>query len=419
MDTSIATPAPGTRSLRRPFVWRGLAFALVYLMGVAGLSSGVGVSGLNLAESGIAARAYYALGLFVLGGLDIGTPMGGPLYGRVLLWTAYFVAPIITASALIEAAARLIGPLSLRLRPLNGHVVIAGAGRLSRLYIRKLRDRDTRRTIVLVERNSSHPSLAELHDLYRVLIVAGDIRSDDVLRGLRLERARRVLLLTNDDFANLDAAARIMKLAPDIGSRTVVHVSDLGFLRETAESSVARVCETFNGHEFAAMNLVREHLLRRFHSTPHRDLVILAGFGRFGQTVLHQLQQHALGSFGHVVIIDEDAAMNARVFDEEPGFADDYERAVVDGDLLDPELWRRIGDVVRAHGHDPVVVMGSGNDGTNLHAALMVRKRHPGAYVIVRTFGASPFTAEIAQETGVQAFNLRELVGAAMPETWF
>jgi Trk K+ transport system NAD-binding subunit len=419
MDTSIATPAPGTRSLRRPFVWRGLAFALVYLMGVAGLSSGVGVSGLNLAESGIAARAYYALGLFVLGGLDIGTPMGGPLYGRVLLWTAYFVAPIITASALIEAAARLIGPLSLRLRPLNGHVVIAGAGRLSRLYIRKLRDRDTRRTIVLVERNSSHPSLAELHDLYRVLIVAGDIRSDDVLRGLRLERARRVLLLTNDDFANLDAAARIMKLAPDIGSRTVVHVSDLGFLRETAESSVARVCETFNGHEFAAMNLVREHLLRRFHSTPHRDLVILAGFGRFGQTVLHQLQQHALGSFGHVVIIDEDAALNARVFDEEPGFADDYERAVVDGDLLDPELWRRIGDVVRAHGHDPVVVMGSGNDGTNLHAALMVRKRHPGAYVIVRTFGASPFTAEIAQETGVQAFNLRELVGAAMPETWF
>jgi voltage-gated potassium channel Kch len=419
MDTSIATPAPGTRSLRRPFVWRGLAFALVYLMGVAGLSSGVGVSGLNLAESGIAARAYYALGLFVLGGLDIGTPMGGPLYGRVLLWTAYFVAPIITASALIEAAARLIGPLSLRLRPLNGHVVIAGAGRLSRLYVRKLRDRDARRTIVLVERNSSHPSLAELHDLYRVLIVAGDIRSDDVLRGLRLERARRVLLLTNDDFANLDAAARIMKLAPDIGSRTVVHVSDLGFLRETAESSVARVCETFNGHEFAAMNLVREHLLRRFHSTPHRDLVILAGFGRFGQTVLHQLQQHALGSFGHVVIIDEDAAMNARVFDEEPGFADDYERAVVDGDLLDPELWRRIGDVVRAHGHDPVVVMGSGNDGTNLHAALMVRKRHPGAYVIFRTFCASPFTAEIAQETGVQAFNLRELVGAAMPETWF
>jgi Trk K+ transport system NAD-binding subunit len=354
-----------------------------------------------------------------LGGLDIGTPVGGPLYGRVLLWTAYFIAPVITASALIEAAARIIQPLSFRLRSLDGHVVVAGAGRLARLYARKLRDRDARRTLVVVDRDPSHPSVVQLRDLYRALIVGGDITSDDVLRGLRLERAHRVLLLTDDDFANLDAAAKIMKLAPDIGERIVAHVSDLGFMRETAESSVARVCETFNGHEFAAVNLVREHLLRRFHSTPHRDLVILAGFGRFGQTVLHQLQQHARGSFDHVVIIDEDAEMNARIFEEEPGFADGYEHAVVNGDLLDPELWRCIGEVVRAHGHDPVVIMGSGNDGTNLHAALMVRKRHPGAYVIVRTFGASPFTAEVAREAGVQAFNLRELLGAGMPETWF
>jgi voltage-gated potassium channel Kch len=419
MDTSVATHAPETPSLWRPFAWRGLAFAVVYLLGVAGLSSGVGVRGLDLAGSGFAERAYYALGLFVLGGLDIGTPVGGPLYGRVLLWTAYFVAPIITASALIETAARLIRPLSFRLRPLDGHVVVAGAGRLARLYARKLRDRGSRRTLVVVDRDPSHPSVVQLRDLYRAVIVGGDITSDDVLRGLRLDRAHRVLLITDDDFANLDAAAKILKIAPDLGGRIVAHVSDLGFMRETAGSSVARVCETFNGHEFAAVNLVREHLLRRFHSTPHRDLVILAGFGRFGQTVLHQLQQHALGSFGHVVIIDEDAAMNARIFGEEPGFSDDYEHAVVDGDLLDPELWLRIGEVVRAHGHDPVVVMGSGNDSTNLHVALMVRRRHPDAYVIVRTFGASPFTAEVAQEAGVHAFNLRQLLGASMPETWF
>ena len=167
------------------------------------------------------------------------------------------------------------------------------------------------------------------------------------------------------------------------------------------------------------MNLVREHLLERFHSTPHRDLVVLAGFGRFGQTVLHQLQQHALGSFGHVVIIDEHANRHARVFEEEPGFADDYKRAIIDGDLLDPEVWSRIGQVVRADGHDPVIVVGSGNDGTNLHAALAIRKQHPGAYVIVRSFRASPFTAEIAQETGIHPFDLAELIESGMPGAWF
>jgi hypothetical protein len=236
---------------------------------------------------------------------------------------------------------------------------------------------------------------------------------------LRLDRASRVLLLTGDDFANLDAAAKILMLAPHLKGRIVAHVSDLGFMRETADSSVARACEIFNGHEFAATSLVREHLLERFHSTPQRDLVVLGGFGRFGQTVLHELQKHARGSFGHVVIVDAQAARNARDFQNQPGFTDDYTRMVADGDLLDPDIWQSVGEVARAEGHDPVVILGSGNDGTNLHAALLARKQHPSAYVIVRSFGASPFTEEIAAEAGVQAFDLAELIESSLPAEWF
>jgi hypothetical protein len=400
-------------------MWRGAAFAVLFCAAWAALIAGVGVSERDLAGTGLAEKAYYALGLFVLGGLDIGVPAGGPPVARVLLWSAYFVAPVITASALLEAAVRLIGPLALRVRPLKGHVVLGGAGRLSLLYVRKLRKSDPRRTVVVVEQNANNPLLSELRDLHRAVIINGDIASDTVLRGLRMQHAHRVLLMTGDDFANLDAAAKILRLAPDLAGDIVVHVSNLGFMRETAESSVARDCEIFNGHEFAAVNLVREHLVGRFHGTPYSDLVVLAGFGRFGQSVLHQLQQHAAGSFDHVVIIDEHATRNARVFEDEPGFAEDYDRAVIDGDLLDPEIWTRIDDVIRAHGHDPVVVLGSGNDGTNLHAALSVQKQHPGSYVILRSFRTSPFTAEIAEESGVHAFNLAELIERGMPSEWF
>ena len=70
-------------------------------------------------------------------------------------------------------------------------------------------------------------------------------------------------------------------------------------------------------------------------------------------------------------------------------------------------------------GNDPVIVVGSGNDGTNLQAALAVCKQHPGAYVIVRSFGTSPFTAEIAQEAGIHSFNLGELIEGGMTEEWF
>lgn len=419
MDTAAPTPAVGRRDLWRPVIWRVLAFATVYAVAVTSFAMGVGVSQRDLGEVGMAVKAYYALGLFVLGGLDIGTPEGGPALGRALLWIAFFVAPMITVSALLETALRLIGPLALRVRLLSGHVVLGGAGRLTLLYVRKLRERDSRRKVVVIERSTSHPFLAELRDVHHALLVTGDVASDTVLRGLRMERAHRVLLLTGDDYANLDAAAKILRLAPGLAGRIVVHVSDLGFMRQTAGSSVARDCDVFNGHEFAAINLVQEHMVKYFRSTPHRDLVVLAGFGRFGQTVLDQLQKHTLGSFSRVVIVDDMAGKNARAFEEGPGFADNYEYIVIDGDLRDPELWNRIGGVVRAHGHDPVVVLGSGDDGTNLHAALRVREQHPGAYVIVRSFRSSPFTEEVAREAGAHAFDLGGLIGSGMPERWF
>lgn len=419
MDKSTSAPPRPTRSLWRPLAWRLFAFAIVYLIAVVGFAMGVGVSERDLADAGLAERAYYALGLFVLGGLDIGTPEGGPLVGRAFLWAAYFVAPVITVSALVETAVRLVRPFALRIGAMSDHVVMGGAGRLTLLYVRKLRERDPRRTVVVVEHNPSHPFLGELRDQYRALIVTGDVASDAVLRGLRLERAHRVVLLTGDDFSNLDAAAKILRLAPKLAGRIVAHVSDRGFMRETAGSSVARDCEIFNGHEFAAIHLVQEHLVTRFRSTPHRDLLVLAGFGRFGQTVLHQLQQHAPGSVGHVVIIDAQASRYARAFEEHPGFSGAYVREVIDGDLRDADIWDRIGEVVDAHGHEPVVVLGSGDDGTNLNAALRVRRQHPGAYAIVRSYRPSPFTAEVAEEAGAHAFNLAELIESGMPERWF
>jgi len=190
-------------------------------------------------------------------------------------------------------------------------------------------------------------------------------------------------------------------------------------MRQTSGSSVARHCDVFNGHEFAATYLVQEHLLKRFRSTPQRDLVVLAGFGRFGQTVLHQLQQNAAGSFGRVVIIDGQSVRNVRGFTDDPGFAEGYERDVLDGDLRDPEIWSRVREIVRSHGHPPIVILGSGDDGTNLHAALRVRYHDPDAYVAVRSFRTSPFTTEVVKEARAHEVNLAELIGSGMPQAWF
>jgi Trk K+ transport system NAD-binding subunit len=410
---------PNRRAFLRPFAWRGLAFVFVTLAGVAALTLGVEVTERDLTGEGLAGRLYYVLGLFVLGGLDLGTPVGGPPAGRALLWLAYFGAPLITASALIEAAIRLLDPLGLRIKALDGHVVLGGAGRLTTVYVKKLRERDRRRTVVVVERDSNHPSIPELRDTYQATIIIGDITHDEVLRDLRLKKAHRVLLLTGDDFANLDAAAKVLNRAPDLAGRLVVHVSRLGFMREAVGSGVVRDAEIFNGHEFAAVKLVENHLVGRFDDTPESDLVILIGFGRFGQTVLRQLQEQAVKSFDEVVIVDERASAMARHFTEYPGFDDDgYTRSVLDGDVLDPAIWARIASRIGASGSAPVFIVGTGDDGINLQAALMARRRYPTAYVILRSFRLSPFTEEIAEAACVEAFHLGGLIASGMPERW-
>jgi voltage-gated potassium channel Kch len=419
--TQVAAPVPverprrfGLRSLRWRFGLPVLAFAL----GVAGFVSGVGVSERELSEIDVLSKVYYTLGLFLFGGMDLGTPVGGPAWGRGFLWVAYFMAPAITASAVIDAALRVLAP-ERRLERLRDHVVVAGAGQLTMLYLGRLRQAEPRRRVVVVVPPDHSASAAELREAHGVRVVVGDVASPGVLRRLALAQARRVLLLTDDDFTNLDAATQILGRVPKLGPDVVVHVSDLRFLHSMAGTRLARRCQIFNGHQIAASHLVHTRVLDHFRRTNPRDLVILAGFGRFGETVLQELQHGAAGSFDHVVIIDVDAEQRALVFDEEVGFSGGYRRDVVAGDLRDPGLWRSLAEQVDLAGKEPVFVLGSGVDRTNLRTAMWLARKYPRAFVLARSEARWRFAEEVSREAGIHTFSVAELVTQSMPTEWF
>ncbi|MEE4146628.1 MAG: hypothetical protein V2I26_17620, partial [Halieaceae bacterium] len=74
--------------------WKSWTAIIIFGCAFFALVAGTGVSERpDVTEADLLTKAYYALGLFVLGGLDLGTPTSGPLYGKVLLWVAYFAAP--------------------------------------------------------------------------------------------------------------------------------------------------------------------------------------------------------------------------------------------------------------------------------------------------------------------------------------
>jgi len=250
--------------LARPLGWRGMAWRAaaafgIFLLGFAALRAGVGVSErvAVAAAPDALGHAYYALGLFVLGGLDLGVPEGGPALGRAALWLAYFLAPALTTSAVVEGLLRAMGPGRRRWQSRRGHVVVFGFGRLAKLYIDRLRAVDPNVPVVVVDLQEHHTlALHERRARQRVHVVQGSLTTPGILGRVGAVSAGRVLLLTGDDFANLEGAARLLEMAGDSAPRTLVHVGDLGLRRVVADTEVERRCEVFNRHEAAAELLV-------------------------------------------------------------------------------------------------------------------------------------------------------------------
>ncbi len=408
----------GFRGLWKWFRWRALALAFVFACALLAFSMGAQPSARpDMIHEPLLARVYYSMSLFVLGGTDLGVPVHGSTAALSLAWFSYFAAPAITASALVEAVVRVLTPEIWRLYRLRGHIVIFGAEPLSVLFVRRLREQSPNAPVVLVETRSDNPTLDTLRDTHGVHVLVGDFADSDFLASLHLERAARVALLTEDDFSNLDTAAKIASLYPELHGRLVAHVADLRMAAVLEGTELSKHCEVFNTHQIAAAHMVDTRILEHFERTEPLDCVVLAGFGRFGQTVLRELHEKVAGRFDTVVIIDRLAARRAAEFEELVGFDDDYRRELIEGDLSDPRVWQRAAE--HFTDRDPLFVLGSGDDPENLRMALWLARRFQKATIVVRCFHLSNFAKDVESDGRITGFGVSELVSQSMPERWF
>lgn len=355
-------------------------------------------------------QIYYATGLFFFGGLDLGVPTGGPTWARDMMWICYFLAPVVTASALVEGALRAFSPQFFRNR-LQDHVVLVGHSPLARRILSRMRATAPRQSIVLLD---DDPTVLDLNARQ----IVGDVRDPRIRSSLRLDKARKVLLLTDDDFVNLDSATAILADHPELADRVVAHIKDSVLLRATGDLDALAGAQVFNMHSTAAKHLVHTQLMQHFESTEPRDMVVLAGFGRFGQALLAELQSFLPGTFDHVVLIDLDCKRKARVFDADLGFHADVARTVFDADLRDPAVWDEVDDLLVGRTR-PVFVLASGDDAANIRSAIRLSKQHPEALIIARTFDASTFGQQAAQAGDFSLVSIARLLEESMPESWW
>jgi Trk K+ transport system NAD-binding subunit len=400
--------------------WKSWSAIFIFGCGFVGLAVGVEVSERpGVTGEDLFTKAYYALGLFVLGGMDLGTPTNGPLYGRILLWIAYFAAPLWTASAVFETILHALRPPVWHVRSIKKRIVIFGGGELTLGFLNRIRASGNARRVIVIVDDRQHPRLDELQSYrgVKVFVVSGDQLHR--LRRYPKHKAHKFLLLSERDDINFEVASLLLEDDPELGSKIVYHVSNLRFLRVLENTRVVQQCITFNQYELAATQLARERLLKRFNATEYRDTVVLAGFGRFGQSILEQLERHASGEFSRVAIVDREAEQQALISDEQVVTKRKYSRHTYEGDVNDPEVWQRLLNEVVTGEEEPVFVITTDDDQTNLRCAIWLRRQFSNALIISRTLAPSYFAKGVCEEHDVVSVNTAELVEASIPHAWF
>jgi Trk K+ transport system NAD-binding subunit len=399
--------------------WRTVAAVVLFFCALFALYAGVSLSERpSVVDASFLTKAYYSVGLFVMGGLDLGMPEGGPLYARYLLWFAYVGAPFIAASALIEALFRALAPRHWQMRNIKNHLIIVGTGELTMSYLKVLRSSHPKVPIVVIDSAIDSVRADELKQLFNVIILNGDITHDYFLTQLGITKARKILMMGNDDFQSYEAAHKIIQIAPQMSEKLVIHCENLRFMRAMSGSRVATLCHFFNSYHLAAAGLVKSHLLEYFHHTEPLDMVIIAGFGRFGQTILEELHKNALDEIDSVAIIDVDAKRRVMVADEQLHYDNQYERMIFEGNISHPRVWKQLKAKIDLTKCAPVIILGTGAEDENLRTAIWLRAKYPDAMIIARTNQESQFAREVGREHGITSFSMTELIENNIPDDW-
>jgi hypothetical protein len=400
---------------------RLLGAGAVIVLALGAFAAGVGTTGItDMGGESLAGWLYFAGGLFVFGGLDLGTPTGGPLPARIALWAAYFLAPAITTTVIAEALLVMVRPELMARRRLRQHVILIGSSNAAQAYAGAIRAIEPDRLIVRLDhRPEQAPHFGEGGIRPSLLHLQGDVRFPETLDAAGLDKAYRVIFFTDDDLVNLESAWSTLARYP--GLPIAAHVTDLALLRPVnrlirnqrhkAQSSPTPL--VFSTHRIGALHLYEQHLHPYFESTGYRDVVVIAGFGHYSQTVLELLCAMAADELEQILIVDPDAARLLRQLRSDVEFGQ-VNIATIDGELDDPGTWLHISEQLADQAAVPLFLLNSADESANFKAAMLLRAQTLESRIFVSCFHHSAFAQSLSAELAVEIVATEKLLSEAL-----
>jgi len=326
-------------------LYRILPSLLVFILALLAFNNGVYLEDKpNICTDTLFVQIYYSIGLFLLAGIDFGMPMGGTEFYRILLYISYFLAPLITVSAVIEVALKTIGSDYLE-KPFKNHVVIIGSSKEAislvhgynvsslmhsslwrwkegNFFKRVIYNFKFFRSIIIkyflggeekigyyeytklivVEQDPNNTKLEwfrELSKKQEVKIIIGDINHSSILNRLNVEQALNCIITTNNDILNINIS---LKLQHDYNVKIeniITRVEDNDIIMDLIKyDSDACLTSTHRA-------LTNSFLFRYIQTFLFLENLVIFGFGTFGQNILESLSGSI--TLKNLIIIDPDA----------------------------------------------------------------------------------------------------------------
>ena len=185
-----------------------------------------------------------------------------------------------------------------------------------------------------------------------------------------------------------------------------------------ADTEIASNVVVFNSFQRAASLWVRTVLMPVLLDRSEGSCVVIAGFGRFGQSILEELQTLEGVNIPRVAILAEDAERRILVTKEQVTISSAFEFDSFQGDISNPQVWSDLAGVSPINNPDNVFVLATDRGADNLRTALWLRRQNASSPIFARTNDAADFAATVAAQQSIDVVRLNELVGEFTPRSW-
>jgi hypothetical protein len=387
---------------------------LIVILTVLAFKNGVSVADkpeLHMQPVGI--LLFHAINLFTLGAKDLGQPIAGPYGWQMILYSMYYLAPLISITALAEIIYVLSKPFLPLLLYKGRHFIIIGSGRVGKAAYEALRQEYGRHIqVVFVDKNVNETGggFNVLH--WRKLYINRDITDVKSLDELRLNSCRGAFILTDNEWLNMKAYYHLKKqMNEDNQTPIFTRLSSADVIRfMQADGQVPSWHRFFNIHIAASGQLFDSHFINedvkegynRFHNWHNDEIItwLFFGFGRFASTFLSEVLRDDvfLKTVQKIVIIDMNAGQAWQNFIHDHPAHVGFNPILINSSMENIGLLKeQMADYANPHS---IAVFGSNDETRNIKCAAsfhkMYDKRNELKYII-RTRYKDSFPAELMQ----------------------